>query len=111
MVERRTNLNILADENMPFYDRVVTFEGPENLSVYSKVVSSVILNDINVACKLIKDQLALNGYNLHHANFYFKIDHRNELSLMFSSDIRASVIENYKDPPLQYSFLFKEDFA
>lgn len=71
------------------YEKIVTYEGPSQLSKTESVVSNMILSDINVACKFISDQLTSHGISLKHANFYFKIDDSNELVLVFANNFKV----------------------
>jgi len=66
----------------------VTYEGPSHLSKSESVVSNMILDDINVACKFISDQLTSHNVALKHANFYFKIDEDDELVLIFANNLK-----------------------
>ena len=69
---------------------MLTYEGPSHLVKTESVVSSLVLSDINVACKFIADQLSSHGFKLHHANFYFKIDRNGELVLLFATQIKTT---------------------
>ncbi|CAI2386263.1 unnamed protein product [Moneuplotes crassus] len=112
MVEKRVNQTLFSKRCTP-YEKVVTYEGPTEMSKSQSVVSKMLLTDINVACKFIADQLTSNGATLKHANFYFKIDTDDELVLLFANNFKVEpfirICTGYKDIILSIPESAKED--
>lgn len=89
IVEKKTNPFLFdTPSRNSIYEKIVTYEGPFHMSKAESVVSSVLLNDINVACKFIADQLTSHNATLKHANFYFKLDDSDELVLVFANNFK-----------------------
>ncbi|CAI2385909.1 unnamed protein product [Moneuplotes crassus] len=101
IVEKRSNAILFNKTNCSPYEKVVTYEGPTEMSKSESVVSKILLTDINVACKFIADQLSSHGASLKHANFYFKLDENDELVLIFANNFKVEpfirVCTGFKD--------------
>ena len=90
LMERKVNPNKMDSSKYPLYQRLITYEGPSHLVNTEPVVSTLVISDINVACKFIADQLQNHGFKLTHANFFFKIDQEGELVLLYTSQIKTT---------------------
>jgi hypothetical protein len=89
IVEKKVNTHVFKiPSTTSIYEKIVTYEGPSRLSTSESVVSSMLLSDINVACKFIADQLISHGVAIKHANFYFKLDDSDELVLIFANNFK-----------------------
>ena len=82
------NIKSLAKPNqVNFYERIVTFEGPDHMSVGEKIYSSYIIKDVQNAINSIVDHLEQQKTVLSSATFYFKYDRQDELVLVFATGI------------------------
>jgi len=72
--------------------------------VKTEPLVSKLVQDINIACRFIEDQLFLtHNIKLHHANFYFKLDQEGELNLLFATHLFAE--------PIIWISSYKKDFS
>lgn len=77
----------LKDGDVGFYENIVTYEGPDHMSVTEKVYSTYVNSEIEKAVKCIANHLFQQDIVLSHATFYFKYDRYDTLYLLFASNI------------------------
>jgi len=91
LVERRENLHHLSDQKYSLYERAVTYEGPEKLSVASPIRGSVIPVSIKQTCHAVVDhvgELSFGKNKISRLALNFKLDGHNKLWLLWASSLR-----------------------
>ena len=79
--------------NIGFYGRVVTYEGPESMSLEEEVSSSAVIKDVQESIDSIVTHLCQQDIFLQSANFYFKYS-KDELYLLFATNIKTKPSNN-----------------
>jgi hypothetical protein len=81
--------NIPSSQDAGFVDRIVTFEGPLHMSTEEKVFSSYVTKDIQAAVDAIVEHLSQQDIYLSNAVFYFKYNKKDDLYLLFATNIKC----------------------
>lgn len=71
-------------------DRLVTFEGKENLVSSDSIASPILANDLEYSClNIVKHIQEVTGGNIQisRMTLYFKLDNQNRLWLLYSTGI------------------------
>lgn len=71
-------------------DRLITFEGKENLTNSDSIASPILANDLEYSClNIVKHIQEVTGGNLQisRMTLYFKLDNQNRLWLLYSTGI------------------------
>lgn len=92
-VERKTNINQIRDTQIPPHNRLCTFEGPEHLLIQNTIISPIIIQDIEHTCLNISKHIMEVTGGINHISrmvLYFKIDEKNQLWLLYSTNIKLS---------------------
>jgi len=69
-------------------DKVVTYEGPTNLSVDEKIFTTPTHTKVKAAIDSMLEHLGQQDVKLLSAVFYFKIDRSNDLYLLYATNIK-----------------------
>jgi len=79
VLEHKTNINKINDYKVNIYERSVTHEGPEHLSIQDSINSPTLSNDILKTCNYIADHVkqvtkGKERKRIKRMTLYFKID-------------------------------------
>eukprot|EP01079_Euglenida_sp_SAG-EU17-18_P002521 gene2521-523_t len=90
LTEARRNKHRLSDTRVPLFERCCTFEGPGALT--SQVdLSAMAVDKLMNACQDIVDHFeATDHQKITRMVLYFKVDHTNQLRLLYSTSIRVA---------------------
>lgn len=72
-------------------DRLITFEGAENLTNSESITSPILATDLEYIClNIVKHIQEVSGGNIQISQMvlYFKVDQTNKLWLLFCSGIK-----------------------
>jgi hypothetical protein len=83
----RDNPDMGGVKDVGFYDRIVTYEGLEQMSVEEKVFSNYVIKDVTEAINSIIDHLCQQDVYLTKAVFYFRYDRSEDLYLLFATNL------------------------
>lgn len=70
-----------SSKNIGFYGKIVTYEGPQDLSYEEQVFSTKVMKEITQAIDSIVEHLAQQEITLLSANFFFKYGRNDKLYL------------------------------
>jgi len=93
LVERKTNLNAITNLKIDFYERIVTYEGPEHLCVTDNITSPTLASDIQKACINIVNHvnfISEGATKITRMVLFFKVDHKDRLWLLFTSGLKVT---------------------
>jgi len=93
LLERRQNVNQLADARFGLYERAVTYEGPEFLSVAAPLRGAILPSAVQALCEDIVSHISEVSYQksqIARMVLNFKIDSRERIWLLYSSSIRLA---------------------
>jgi hypothetical protein len=90
-MENKTNINKVSDSKIDLYERVVTHEGPEHLTMQDSINSPTLANDILKTCNFIAEHVkgvSKEGEKkkVKRMTLFFKIDCMERLFLLYASE-------------------------
>ena len=92
ILENKTNIYKINDQKINLYERIVTHEGPEHLSIQDSINSPTLANDILKTCNFIADHVKKvskgnERKKVKRMTLFFKIDCMERLFLMYASEL------------------------
>jgi len=93
LLQRRINIHNINETAIAIYDRLVTFEGPEHLSVLESITSPTLASDIQKLCKNIAGhikKITNNKMEITKMCLHFKIDPWERIWLLYTTGLQVN---------------------
>ncbi|CAI2368593.1 unnamed protein product [Moneuplotes crassus] len=83
-------------KNIGFYGKIITYEGPQDMSYEEQVFSTKVMKEVTQAIDAIVEHLSQQEITLLSANFFFKYSRNDKIYLCFATNINVNP-ENYQE--------------
>ena len=96
LLERRTNTSKITNSHVEFYDRLVTYEGAEHLSISDSITSPTLASDIHRTCLDIATHIKdiNNGaIKVREMILHFKMDPMERLWLLYCTNLKVTSVD------------------